>query len=378
MNARDDVFHRRAAQIPSSDGSGEKRIAGENLRLRLIVNRKTDAARRVARRMQYFDACVTHRDRVAVVQIRVQIDDARRLRQANPVRLHFERAVQRQIGGMQHRPAAGSLSQGAEVADVVDVRVRMQQMRGAQIARLQPPQHLVDAVAAVHDDGLPAGLVRQDGAIASKRTDRKGFEYHAPPYAAAPRAACRYPLVVDIQFDLAQVQARIAQIAGGSPIAPQAPAPADASFATMLNANVAQGDAGAPAGPAAAMQWPVAGEITSPFGERKNPMGAGDDFHPGLDIAADEGTPITAASAGRVVSAGPDGGYGNLIVVDDGNGVTTRYGHCSQIFARVGDAVMPGQTIGAVGSTGHSTGPHLHFEVRVNGRPVDPAAFIAN
>jgi murein DD-endopeptidase MepM/ murein hydrolase activator NlpD len=184
--------------------------------------------------------------------------------------------------------------------------------------------------------------------------------------------------VVDIQFDLAQVQARIAQIAGGSPIAPQAPAPADASFATMLNANVAQGDAGAPAGPAAAMQWPVAGEITSPFGERKNPMGAGDDFHPGLDIAADEGTPITAASAGRVVSAGPDGGYGNLIVVDDGNGVTTRYGHCSQIFARVGDAVMPGQTIGAVGSTGHSTGPHLHFEVRVNGRPVDPAAFIAN
>ena len=121
------------------------------------------------------------------------------------------------------------------------------------------------------------------------------------------------------------------------------------------------------------MQWPVAGTVTSAFGERKNPMGAGEDFHPGLDIAADAGT---AAAGGRVVSAGPDGGYGNLIVVDNGNGVTTRYGHCAQIFARVGENVEPGQTIGAVGSTGHSTGPHLHFEVRVGDKPVDPAQFL--
>lgn len=124
------------------------------------------------------------------------------------------------------------------------------------------------------------------------------------------------------------------------------------------------------------MQWPVAGTVTSAFGERKNPMGAGEDFHPGLDIAADAGTPIAAAAGGRVVSAGPDGGYGNLIVVDNGNGVTTRYGHCAQIFARVGENVEPGQTIGAVGSTGHSTGPHLHFEVRVGDKPVDPAQFL--
>lgn len=106
-------------------------------------------------------------------------------------------------------------------------------------------------------------------------------------------------------------------------------------------------------------------------------MGPGNDFHPGLDIAAEEGTAIAAAAAGRVVSAGPDGGYGNLIVVDDGNGVTTRYGHCSQIFARVGDVVASGQTIGAVGSTGHSTGPHLHFEVRVDDKPVDPTQFLS-
>lgn len=107
-------------------------------------------------------------------------------------------------------------------------------------------------------------------------------------------------------------------------------------------------------------------------------MAAGEDFHPGLDIAAGEGTPITAALPGRVISAGPDGGYGNLIVVDNGNALTTRYAHCSQIFARVGDAIAPGQTIGAVGSTGHSTDPHLHFEVRVNDQPVDPAQFLSN
>lgn len=177
--------------------------------------------------------------------------------------------------------------------------------------------------------------------------------------------------MVDIQFDLAQVQARIAEISGRPAMAPSSPA---GGFSSLVNAAVAAPEAGAPE--AAPMQWPVAGQITSPFGERKNPLGAGDDFHPGVDIAADAGTPIAAAAAGRVVSAGPDAGYGNLIVVDNGNGVTTRYAHCSQIFARIGDAVSPGETIGAVGSTGNSTGPHLHFEVRVNDRPVDPARFL--
>lgn len=181
--------------------------------------------------------------------------------------------------------------------------------------------------------------------------------------------------MVDIQFDLAQVQARISEIAGGPPVAP-APL-AGGAFASLVNAVFAP-QTPVSSGPSTPMQWPVAGQITSAFGKRKNPMGPGEDFHPGLDIAAAEGTPIAAAAAGRVVAAGPDGGYGNLIVVDDGNGVTTRYGHCSQIYARVGDAVAPGQTIGAVGSTGHSTGPHLHFEVRVNDRPVDPSQFLAN
>lgn len=170
------------------------------------------------------------------------------------------------------------------------------------------------------------------------------------------------------------MQARIDQIAGAASV--PVPPVAGGAFASLVNA-VFHYPQGAVAQPGAPMQWPVAGEITSPFGERDNPLGAGREFHPGLDIAADEGTPIAAAAGGRVIAAGPDGGYGNAIVIDDGNGVTTRYAHCSHIFARVGEAVSAGETIGAVGSTGHSTGPHLHFEVRVNGTPVDPAPLLA-
>lgn len=176
------------------------------------------------------------------------------------------------------------------------------------------------------------------------------------------------PGVVDIQFDLMQVQSRIAEISATAPMGEAAQAGA---FASAMDAALHQVQSAS-----TPMQWPLAGTVTSPFGERKDPMGPGRDFHPGIDIAADQGTPIAAAASGRVISTGPDGGYGNLIVLDNGNGVTTRYAHCSQIFARVGDTVAAGQTIGAVGSTGHSTGPHLHFEVRVGDTPVDPQQYL--
>lgn len=125
-----------------------------------------------------------------------------------------------------------------------------------------------------------------------------------------------------------------------------------------------------------ALAWPVSGTITSPFGYRRNPFGGGMEFHQGLDIAAPMGTTITAAASGTVISAGWYGGYGNYILVDHGGGMATGYGHCSQIFVSVGQQVQKGQAIGAVGSTGASTGPHLHFEVRIGGKPVDPAAYL--
>jgi murein DD-endopeptidase MepM/ murein hydrolase activator NlpD len=116
--------------------------------------------------------------------------------------------------------------------------------------------------------------------------------------------------------------------------------------------------------------WPVSGPITSPFGWRWGRM------HEGIDIGVGFGTPIHAAAAGTVIWAGWMGGYGNLVVIDHGGGISTAYGHQQRIYVHVGQHVVQGQTIGEVGSTGHSFGPHLHFEVRVNGNPVDPLGYL--
>jgi len=124
--------------------------------------------------------------------------------------------------------------------------------------------------------------------------------------------------------------------------------------------------------------WPVRGWITSAFGKRISPFTGTWDMHEGLDIATRSGTPIFAPADGRVTYVGIESGYGKLIVIDHGYGVVTRYGHNSEIFMKTGDVVKRGQKISAVGSTGRSTGPHVHYEVRVNGVPVNPKNYILN
>jgi murein DD-endopeptidase MepM/ murein hydrolase activator NlpD len=117
------------------------------------------------------------------------------------------------------------------------------------------------------------------------------------------------------------------------------------------------------------LAWPLQATIESPFG----PRGIG--FHPGIDLSAPTGTPVGAAAAGRVVFAGFDGGgYGNLVEVAHGNGVLSMYAHLSAFSVSVGQSVATGTRVGRVGSTGESTGPHLHFEVRVRGAAVDPVS----
>jgi murein DD-endopeptidase MepM/ murein hydrolase activator NlpD len=122
---------------------------------------------------------------------------------------------------------------------------------------------------------------------------------------------------------------------------------------------------------AAGLIWPVQGVLTSPYGMRWGRM------HEGIDIGASTGTPIYAAAGGTAIYAGWEGGYGNLTVIDHGNGLATAYGHQSQIAVSNGQTVSRGQVIGYVGSTGHSTGPHLHFEVRANGTPVNPLSYLS-
>jgi murein DD-endopeptidase MepM/ murein hydrolase activator NlpD len=156
----------------------------------------------------------------------------------------------------------------------------------------------------------------------------------------------------------------------------QALASASAQLAAKLQAGQAQAGsvaAGSSSGEApsgSGFAWPVSGPITSPFGMRWGTL------HPGIDIGVPTGTPIHAAGSGTVVWCGWMSGYGNLVMIDHHNGLATLYGHQSRIAVGCNQEVSQGATIGYVGCTGFCTGPHLHFEVRLNGTPVDPLGYL--
>lgn len=163
-------------------------------------------------------------------------------------------------------------------------------------------------------------------------------------------------------------------------------AAADAELTEFIRAQeaaaaAAAGNSGstapAPGSPSVSgFQWPVNGSVTSGFGYRIHPIYGTRRLHQGLDISGGSGTPIAAAKGGTVISAGWRGGYGNAVVISHGGGITTLYAHQSSMNVSNGQEVSRGDIIGWVGSTGASTGPHLHFEVRVNGSAVDPRPYL--
>lgn len=134
-------------------------------------------------------------------------------------------------------------------------------------------------------------------------------------------------------------------------------------LARMLEDSLDRGEADLPAP-----------DVTSGFGTRTDPIDGSTRFHTGVDLAGPEGAGIRAAADGVVRSAGKRGGYGNAVEIEHGGGVSTLYAHASSLSVRVGDKVQQGQEVGRVGETGRATGPHLHFEVRVDGRPINPQA----
>lgn len=122
--------------------------------------------------------------------------------------------------------------------------------------------------------------------------------------------------------------------------------------------------------------WPVTGFVSSNFGQRNSPFGRGGQFHKGLDISNRIGTPIIAPAEGTIIMAGADGAYGNSVEIDHGGGIVTKYAHMQRPAVKKGQWVKRGETIGYVGMTGRTTGPHLHYEVRLNGVPVNPMRYI--
>jgi murein DD-endopeptidase MepM/ murein hydrolase activator NlpD len=162
--------------------------------------------------------------------------------------------------------------------------------------------------------------------------------------------------------DLDELQAASAQLAAQIQAA-------QAASSASGGSSGSGGSGGSGAAPSSGFVWPTSGVVTSGFGPRWGRM------HEGIDIAAPTGTSVRAVAAGTVIYAGVMGGYGNIVVIDHGNGLSTAYAHLSAIWAG-GGGVSQGQGIGAVGCTGSCTGPHLHFEVRVNGAAVDPMGYL--
>ena len=186
-------------------------------------------------------------------------------------------------------------------------------------------------------------------------------------------------VLADLGVDAARMPA-VASV--GGPFVPLKPPQSGASaFERQLyriNVARAQVDRFSHALIAVPVRKPVIGDVdmSSPFGMRMDPFLGRPAVHTGIDLRGEIGEPVRATATGRVSIAGREGGYGNMVEINHGNGLATRYGHLSQIDVKVGQTVRIGEVIGRIGSTGRSTGPHLHYETRVNGEAIDPQKFL--
>src|SRR5580658_782457 len=188
-------------------------------------------------------------------------------------------------------------------------------------------------------------------------------------------------VITDLGLDMAQLEAATPRAGVGGPYVPvKLPPDAGAFERQLYRINITRSQMERLNRTLALVPYrkPVIGEVefTSGFGVRVDPFLGRPAMHTGLDFRASTGDPVRATANGKVASAGWSGGYGRMIEIDHGNGLSTRYGHLSEIGVKVGDPIKIGQVIGAVGSTGRSTGPHLHYETRIDGEAVDPQKFL--
>src|SRR6202034_1516881 len=188
-------------------------------------------------------------------------------------------------------------------------------------------------------------------------------------------------VISDLGLDMAQLEAATPRAGMGGPYVPvKLPADAGTFERQLYRINITRSQMERLNRTLALVPYrkPVVGEVefTSGFGVRIDPFLGRPAMHTGLDFRAAMGDPVRATANGKVVSSGWAGGYGRMVEIDHGNGLSTRYGHLSEISVKVGDVIKIGQVIGAVGSTGRSTGPHLHYETRIDGEAVDPQKFL--
>ncbi|WP_440252937.1 murein hydrolase activator EnvC family protein [Dialister succinatiphilus] len=228
----------------------------------------------------------------------------------------------------------------------------------AKKAQLEEDKRQLDALAA------EAEKTRQE--IAKKKAEQQKVLD-----AAKSNKAAAAQMEQDLNAQLASVRNLIQQRLAAAEAARQAAqqqAASDDEGGGGSDDNYVQGTS--------AMGWPCSGPITSPFGYRTHPIFGTTIFHAGIDIGVDYGTPIHAADSGVVVYSGWISGYGNAVIIDHGGGISTLYGHNQSLAVSEGQSVSKGSVIAYAGSTGNSTGPHCHFEVDVNGSPVNPMGYL--
>jgi murein DD-endopeptidase MepM/ murein hydrolase activator NlpD len=241
------------------------------------------------------------------------------------------------------------------------------------IAKAQPNQF-------AKAQGVDNVLVRLQSSL-DKVESRQMAALNAAEDGMESRVRRMRGVFTDLGLDMAQLEAATPRAGMGGPFVPvKLPADAGAFERQFYRINITRAQMERLNRTLALVPYrkPVLGEVelTSGFGIRTDPFLGRPAMHTGLDFRAAIGDPVRATANGKVASAGWAGGYGRMVEIDHGNGLATRYGHLSEINVKVGDPIKIGQVIGAVGSTGRSTGPHLHYETRIDGEAVDPQKFL--
>ena len=248
--------------------------------------------------------------------------------------------------------------------------------REARLESRELPESMTRIASRSDDGGLEGVLGRVSGAL-DKVEHRQAAVLTDLEERVDTKARRMRSVLSDLGIDPARRPAGL-----GGPFVPLKPPRSGASAfdRQLYRVNVARAEINQYARTLVAVpvRKPVAGEVdmSSPFGVRLDPFLGRPAIHTGIDLRGETGEPVHATAAGRVSIAGREGGYGNMIEINHGNGLATRYGHLSEIDVKVGQTVRIGDIIGRIGSTGRSTGPHLHYETRINGEAVDPQKFL--
>lgn len=257
-----------------------------------------------------------------------------------------------------------SSSDFSELIDRIEYQASAMDSESELITKIEVLQHETEAREELAEEkkleiaAVKAGLEADRAVLDQKRDERAAVLAQKEAVLSEKRT-----LLADLRSDARKLAALEAQLA------------ADESRLVSIIQAAPTSAGPAPVG-GGQLLMPAAGPITSPYGYRTHPIFGDQRLHTGIDIGAGYGAPVVAADAGTVVFAGTMSGYGNVLAIDHGGGLSTTYNHLSAFYVGSGQSVGRGTTIGAVGCTGYCTGPHLHFEVRVNGSPVDPMPYL--